>query len=268
VPNTNTGFPRPLACVTGASAGLGKEFAMQLAARGFDLLLVARDADRLAAVASDLERQFSVSATVHQADLSRDEPTRALAELLGKDERLTVLVNNAGFGTKGKLALRPIAEQATMLELHVMATMLLSRASIPGMIERRDGVIINVASVASFTASQGNVNYCATKAYQRVFSEGLAMELAGTGVRVQALCPGFTHTEFHDRMKIDKSKGIPNWAWLNADRVVRESLEAAFGGGPVVVVPGKRYKFLVLALRYMPMWIRGMLQERYSRARI
>lgn len=268
MPNTNTGFPRPLACVTGASAGLGKEFAMQLAARGFDLLLVARDADRLATLAADLERQFGVSATAHPADLSRDEPTRGLAELLGREERLAVLVNNAGFGTKGKLAGRPVAEQATMLELHVMATMLLSRAAIPGMIERRDGVIINVASVASFTASQGNVNYCATKAYQRVFSEGLTMELAGTGVRAQALCPGFTHTEFHDRMQIDKTKGIPAWAWLDADRVVRESLEAAFGGGPTVVIPGKRYKFLVLALRYMPIWIRRSLQERYSRARI
>lgn len=268
MPNTNTGFPRPLACVTGASAGLGKEFATQLAARGYDLLLVARDIDRLTAVASDLERQFSITATAYQADLSRDEPMRALAEHLGKEERLSVLVNNAGFGTKGKLVLRPIAEQATMIELHVMATMLLSRASLPGMIERREGVIINVASVASFTASQGNVNYCATKAFQRVFSEGLAMEIAGTGVRVQALCPGFTHTEFHDRMKIDKSKGIPAWAWLNADRVVRDSLEAAFGGGPVVVIPGKRYQLLVLALRYMPLWIRRIMQERYSRARI
>lgn len=179
-----------------------------------------------------------------------------------------VLVNNAGFGTKGRLATRPVAEQATMLELHVMAPYLLTRAVLPGMIERREGIIINVASVASFTASQGNVNYCATKAYQRVFSEGLAIELAGTGVRVQALCPGFTHTEFHDRMQIDKTKGIPSWAWLTADRVVRESLDEAFRGGPTVVIPGKRYKLTVFALRHMPMWIRRRMQERYSRARI
>ena len=266
--NTNPAFPRPLACVTGASSGLGKEFATQLAARGHDLLLVARDLDRLNALAADLQRQFGIVATAYQADLSRDEPTRALAEHLAGEPRLAVVVNNAGFGTKGKLATRPVAEQATMLEVHVMATMLLTRAAIPGMIERRHGIIINVASVASFTASMGNVNYCATKAYQRVFSEGLAMELAGTGVRVQALCPGFTHTEFHDRMKIDKSKGIPAWAWLNADRVIRDSLEAAFGNGPTVVIPGKRYKMVVLALRYMPMWLRGLMQERYGRARV
>lgn len=266
--NTNQAFPRPLACVTGASAGLGKEFARQLAERGFDLLLVARDVERLTALAGELSTQFGITAEPYQCDLSRDEPMRALAEKLSKDERLMVLVNNAGFGTKGKLATRPVGEQATMLELHVMAPMLLTRAVVPRMIERREGFVITVASVASFTASMGNVNYCATKAYQRVFMEGLAMELAGTGVRVQALCPGFTHTEFHDRMQIDKTKGIPSWAWLNADRVVRESLESAFGGGPTVVIPGKRYKAMVLALRHMPYWVRGVLQERYGRARV
>lgn len=266
--NTNQDFPRPLACVTGASAGLGREFALQLAQRGFDLLLVARDLDRLTALADELSLQHGIRAEAYQCDLSRDEPMRTLAERLSKDERLMVLVNNAGFGTKGKLATRPVGEQATMLELHVMAPMLLTRAVVPRMIERREGFVITVASVASFTASMGNVNYCATKAYQRVFMEALAMELAGTGVKVQALCPGFTHTEFHDRMQIDKTKGIPSWAWLNADRVVRESLEQAFGGGPTVVIPGKRYKAVVFALRHMPLWLRGMMQERYGRARV
>jgi short-subunit dehydrogenase len=268
VTNTNQDFPRPLACVTGASAGLGREFATQLAQRGFDLLLVARDLERLRGLADELSLQYGIRAEAYPCDLSRDEPMRTLAERLSKDERLMVLVNNAGFGTKGKLATRPVGEQATMLELHVMAPMLLTRAVVPKMIERREGFVITVASVASFTASMGNVNYCATKAYQRVFMEALAMELAGTGVKVQALCPGFTHTEFHDRMQIDKTKGIPSWAWLNADRVVRESLEQAFGGGPTVVIPGKRYKAVVFALRHMPMWLRGMMQERYGRARV
>jgi short-subunit dehydrogenase len=268
VSNTNQAFSRPLACVTGASAGLGKVFAKQLAERGFDLLLVARDVDRLSALADELSLQHGISATAYQADLSRDEPMRALAEKLSKEERLMVLVNNAGFGTKGKLATRPVSEQATMLELHVMAPMLLTRAVVPKMIERREGFVITVASVASFTASMGNVNYCATKAYQRVFMEGLAMELLGTGVRVQALCPGFTHTEFHDRMQIDKSKGIPAWAWLSADEVVRDSLENVFGNGKTVVIPNWKYKMIVLMLRYMPIWLRGMMQERYGRARV
>jgi short-subunit dehydrogenase len=268
VSNTNQAFSRPLACVTGASAGLGKVFAKQLAERGFDLLLVARDAERLNSLADELSLQHGITATAHPADLSRDEPMRSLAEKLAKEERLMVLVNNAGFGTKGKLATRPVGEQATMLELHVMAPMLLTRAVVPKMIERREGFVITVASVASFTASMGNVNYCATKAYQRVFMEGLAMELIGTGVRVQALCPGFTHTEFHDRMQIDKTKGIPTWLWLSADEVVKDSLDNAFGNGPVVVIPNWKYKALVLLLRYMPIWLRRMLQERYGRARV
>ena len=259
---------RPLAVITGASAGIGKEFARQLAERGFDLLLVARDHERLKTLGAELTSAYGVETEAWPADLSRDDMMRTLAERIARDERVLLLVNNAGFGTKGKLATRPVAEQATMLELHVMAPMLLTRAVLPGMINRREGRIINVASVASFTASPGNVNYCATKAYERVFMEGLAMELQGTGVQVQALCPGFTHTEFHDRMQIDKSKGIPAWMWLNADRVVRESLDACFRDGPTVVIPGKRYKLIVMALRYMPMWVRRILQERYGRARV
>jgi uncharacterized protein len=253
VPPTNPGFPRPLAVVTGASAGIGRSFARQLAERGFDLLLVARDEERLRSLGDDL---------------SRDEGMRTLAERLARDERVSVLVNNAGFGTKGRVAERPVAEQATMLELHVMAPYLLTRAVLPGMIARREGWIITVASVASFTASMGNVNYCATKAYQRVFMESLALELEGTGVRAQALCPGFTHTEFHDRMRIDKTKGIPSWAWLDAERVVRESLDAAFGDGPTVVIPGKRYKLVVAVLRHLPNFIRRRVTKRYGKQRV
>ena len=123
-----------------------------MAERGFDLLLVARDVERLTALADELSLHHGISATAYQADLSRDEPMRGLAEKLAKEERLMLLVNNADFGTKGKLATRPVSEQATMLELHVMAPMLLTRAVVPKMIEQREGFVITVASVASFTA--------------------------------------------------------------------------------------------------------------------
>ncbi len=260
-------FRRPLAVVTGASAGLGREYAVQLAERGFDLLLVARDKARLAELAAAIAADHRVNAEAWPADLSRDDGMRTLAEYLARNDRLMVLVNNAGFGTKGRLANRPVSEQATMLELHVMAPMLLTRAALPGMIARREGRIITVASVASYTASAGNVNYCATKAYQRVMTEGLALELEGTGVKAQVCCPGFTHTEFHERAAIDKTKGIPSWAWLDAKRVVRESLDAAFGDGPVVVVPSRRYRFIVFVLRFMPRWIRNSLARRYGKSR-
>ena len=175
-------------------------------------------------------------------------------------------MNNAGFGTKGLLVSRPVAEQATMLELHVMAPMLLTRAALPGMLARGRGTIINVSSVASFAYSMGNVNYCATKAYLRVFSEGLAMEVAGKGVHVQALCPGFTYTEFHDRAGIDRKK-MPDWLWLPAARVVDESLAQAARAGPTVCIPGLRYRAIVFLIRYLPEWIKGGARAKYGKAR-
>jgi short-subunit dehydrogenase len=245
---------RPVALITGASAGIGKIFAQRLAASGHDLLLLARDGNRLQQLADELSLQYGIDAEVMAADLSRDEGMRSAANRIAQMERLDCLVNNAGFGSKGKLANRPVAEQATMLELHVMAPMLLTRAALPGMIARKGGTIINVSSVASFTHAPGNVNYCASKAYLRVFSEGLATELIGTGVHVQALCPGFTRTEFHDRAAIDM-KTTPGILWLDAGRVVDDSLAQAARGGRVVCIPSVRYKTIVLLIRYLPQWL-------------
>jgi hypothetical protein len=256
----------PVALVTGATAGIGRVFAQRLAASGHDLILVARDGARLSALADELSLQYGINAETIAADLSRNEGMRRVGERIAQMERLDILVNNAGFGTKGLLATRPVAEQATMLELHVMAPMILTRAALPRMLERRQGQIINVASVASFVSSAGNVNYCATKTYLRVFSEGLAAELAGTGVNVQALCPGFTHTEFHDRAAIEKST-IPKMLWLNADRVVDDSLAQSAAAGGVICIPGLRYKLLVLFLRYMPYWVKGGLLRKYGKSR-
>lgn len=258
--------PRLVALVTGATAGLGRVFAQRLAASGHDLILVARDADRLEAVADELALQFGINAEPLRADLSRDDDMRRVADRIASEPRLAVLVNNAGFGTRGILASRPVAEQATMLELHVMAPMLHTRAALPGMIERGRGWIITVSSVASFTYSMGNVNYCATKAWQRVFSEALALEVAGTGVRVQALCPGFTHTEFHERAGIKKS-GIPGFLWLPVDRVVDESLAQIAAGGPTVCIPSKRFRLIVFLLRHAPGWLVDPLRVRYGRLR-
>jgi short-subunit dehydrogenase len=258
---------RPVALITGASAGLGKIFAQRYAAIGHDLILVARDSARLQAVADELALQFGVDVDIMPADLSRDVDMRRVAERIAQTPELAALVNNAGFGTKGKLVNRPIAEQMTMLELHVMAPMLLTRAALPAMIERGVGSIINVASVASFAYSTGNVNYCATKAYLRVFCEGLGMELAGTGVKVQALCPGFTHTEFHDRAAIDKTT-LPSWLWLDAGRVVDDSLAQIARGGPVVCVPALRYKLIVFLIKYLPEWLKSGARGRYGKSRV
>ena len=258
--------PRPVALITGASAGIGKVFAQRLAGSGHDLLLIARDGVRLQQLADELSLQYGISAEALPADLARDEGMRSVANRIAQMERLDCLVNNAGFGSKGKLVNRPVAEQATMLELHVMAPMLLTRAALPGMIARKRGTIINVASVASFIYSAGNVNYCATKAYLRVFTEGLATELVGTGVRVQALCPGFTRTEFHDRAAIDM-KTTPGFLWLDAARVVDDSLAQAARGGDPVCIPSIRYKTIVLLIRYLPRWIERAIRTPLMKSR-
>ena len=150
-----------------------------------------------------------------------------------------------------------------MLRLHTIAPMRLSQAALPVLVKRGRGAIVNVSSVASFVYSAGSVNYCATKAYLTNFSEGLAAELRGTGVRVQALCPGLTRSEFHERMKAD-AKLIPGWMWLSARQVVQSSLRNVRRRGPVVCIPGVRYKLMVFVLRYLPRSLIGWASRQRS----
>ena len=248
---------RPLALITGASAGIGREFAVQLAARGYDLMLVARDEERLVELAATLAAEHGVAARVLRADLASDEDTDRVVAAIGELPRLDLLVNNAGFGTRGPLAETDPARQAAMVRVHVLAPLRLVQAALPGMIARRSGAVVNVASVAAFLASPRNVNYCATKAYLVSMTEGLAAELHGTGVRAQALCPGFTHSEFHARMQSDKA-AIPPFMWLAAPAVVRASLEALDAGGPVVTVSGAGYRLAIPLLRLVP---RGLVSR-------
>jgi short-subunit dehydrogenase len=163
-------------------------------------------------------------------------------------------VNNAGFGHAGRLGLISHEAQDAMVRLHVLAVHRLTQAALPAMLERRSGSIIVVSSVASFLTSAGNVNYCATKAYDRIFAEGLALEVAAYSVYVQALCPGFTHTELHARAKVDKSRW-PAWMWLPAERVVSASLTALRARHPTVVIPGWWYRLILFGVRYAPRWL-------------
>lgn len=252
---------RPRALITGASAGIGRVFADRLAARGHDLVVVGRDAGRLTALAGELGTTYGISVEIFPADLSRDDEVTRLVQRVSAGPPLAVLVNNAGFGATGRLATVPPEPQVAMVHLHTLAPMRVTQAALPAMLAWGAGAVINVSSVASFIFSAGNVNYCATKAYLTVFSEGLAAELAGTGVRVQALCPGFTHTEFHQRMGLDK-RSIRGALWLSAEYVVDYSLASLDRGGPVVCVPGLRYKLLVAAIRLTPRWLLGRVTRR------
>lgn len=256
---------RRLAVITGATSGLGLEFARQLAARGDDLVLVARDAPRLRATCAELTSQHGVVARPLVADLSTADGIAAVAHVLST-EAVGVLVHNAGFGTKGMLHRTDAAAQDAMVALHVTATDRLMRAALPGMVARSAGHLVTVSSVASWTISAGNVNYAATKAYQRSYMESLALELRGTGVTAQALCPGFTRTEFHARAGM-RMGSIPGFLWLSANRVVAASLRALDAGGPTVVVPGRRWRAIVLLLQHVPRWLLRLAAGRYRKTR-
>jgi short-subunit dehydrogenase len=260
----STASHRPLALVTGASAGLGREFCAQLAERGYDLVVVARDEARLDELAHGVSATHGATVQVMRADLTVGADLDRVAERLVRGD-VQLLVNNAGFGTTGSLARALIESQEAMLRLHVLAPNRLTQAVLPSMLARSNGAIINVSSVASFVTTAGSVNYCASKAYLRVSSEALAQEVGERGVYVQALCPGFTHTEFHARGSMDKGR-IPSYLWLKAERVVRESLDATIRGRPTVVIPGKRYRSIVFALRHAPRWMRVRGARRYRRA--
>ena len=249
---------RPLALVTGASSGIGTVFARALAARGYDLLLVARDGARLRVLAAELATT-GASATPVVADLTTDAGLAVTEEAITHAGRLDLLVNNAGFGTKGQMVDSPLELQDQMLRLHVIAVNRITYAALQLMKPARRGGIITVSSVASFINSTGNVNYCATKAYQRSFSEGLALECAPLGIRVQALCPGFTHTEFHQRMSDDQQGRAPEWMWLSADDVVQSSLRQLEAGGATICIPGAQYKVAVFLARHLPLWVKGLM---------
>ena len=238
------------ALITGASAGLGIEFARQLAGRGYNLILVARRADRLQALAAELTATYGVAAEVLPADLTGDEGVRLVEERIAQLDNLDVLVNNAGFGTTGRLGKSDPQRQQEMVYLHVFAAMRLAQAALPGMTQRQRGAIVNVSSVAAFTPLPGNVNYHASKRYMVAFSEGLQSEVRGRGIFVQALCPGYTHTDFHstDDLKRFNKSASPSFIWLNAADVVRDSLND-LGSGRVVVVPSLLYGAVVALLR-------------------
>ncbi len=236
------------ALITGASSGIGAEFARQLAAKGYDLILVARRRDRLEKTAESLTVQYPINVEVFPTDLSVQTDIELLERRISELENLEVLVNNAGFGVPGAFVETDIDAILTMVNVHVIATVRLTRSALPGMILRGKGFIIQVSSTSAFSSSTGSPTYGATKAYINSFTDGLVTELYGSGVHVQALCPGFTHTEFHDLPEYEKFKikqRIPKIMWMRADQVVRGSLHAIQRGSGIYV-PGFGNKLIAI----------------------
>lgn len=240
-------MPRPVALITGPTSGLGEGFARRYAVDGYDLLLVARDVERLERLAAELRDEAGAQVEVIAADLAVAADRARVAERLQAGVR--VLVNNAGFGTAGEFWTTPFEQLQGQLDVNVTAVMQLTHAALPPMLAAGAGTVLNVASVAGLLPGRGST-YSASKAWVVSFSEGLANGLGGTGVGVHALCPGFVHTEFHARAGIDMA-GTASFLWLEVDDVIRETM-ASVAKGKVVIIPGLQYKALTTGGRMVP----------------
>ena len=248
---------RGTALITGATSGIGAQFCAQLAAKGLDLVIVARDGQRLAELAARLQAQFAVDIQVLDADLVSDAGVQLVTDRLSRSNApVSLLVNNAGFGLLGNFADNDLDAELGHLRIHTQTPLVLMHAALRAMGSGAGGRIINVASVAAYTPRG---SYSAAKAMMVNFSRWANVFYADRGIAVTALCPGFVRTEFHDRMGADKSK-IPAWAWLTAENVVRQALEDS-EAGKSVSVPSALYKIAVVVARIAP----DALVERLAR---
>jgi short-subunit dehydrogenase len=254
--------PRRLAVVTGASAGIGEAFARALAKDGWDLLLVARRRGRLERLAREICDRHRVRAEVMAADLTRLARLRALEQVLERSRRLELLVNNAGLGDFRPFHQSDREREDAEIRVNVLAAVRLAHAALPGMVRRQRGALINVSSTAAFAPCARFATYGGTKAFMNSFSEALHEELRGTGVRVQALCPGLTHTEIFERAQVDTSN-LPDFFWMEPQDVVSESL-AALGKGEVICVPGLTNRALSTLSRALPHAASGRIASFFS----
>jgi short-subunit dehydrogenase len=238
---------RPVVLITGPTSGLGAGFAHRYAIDGHDLVLVARDVDRLERLAAELHDEAGARVEVLPADLAVAADRAKVADRLSDGVR--ILVNNAGFGTSGEFWSADFPTLQSQLDVNVTAVMQLTHAALPTMLAAGAGTVINVASVAGLLPGRGST-YSASKAWVIAFSEGLSNGLTGTGVGVHALCPGFVRTEFHERAGIDMD-GTPSFLWLDVADVVRDCL-VDVAKGHVVIVPGLQYKVLTTGGRIAP----------------
>jgi short-subunit dehydrogenase len=234
------------ALVTGATSGIGESFTRLLAENNYNIVLVARDLPRLQERATGLEAKFNIKTHLIQADLATDSGCNAVEQYIANNH-IDVLINNAGFGINKAFTVSQLDSEQQLLDVLVRTPMRLMHVALPLMKQRNKGVIINVSSVASFIAGG---TYSASKSYLTVLSESLHTELAGTNVRISALCPGFTRTEFHQRGRMSM-KGLPSFLWLDSDELVAKAWSDALKG-EAISIPGWQYRLLVIVIKKLP----------------
>jgi short-subunit dehydrogenase len=258
---------RRVAVITGASSGIGAEFARQLAPE-HDLILIARRRDRLELLREKFSRVHQSQVEIIEADLAEDTETARVAAHIAGEQRLGLVVNNAGFGIRGRFWEAPLARQEEMHRLHVMATLRLTHAALRNLVPRDQGAIVNVASMAAFVRGAGTVSYAATKSWMTAFTEGLHIELraVGSAVQVQALCPGYTYSEFHDKLGVSQERSAPRGFWLSAEEVVRASLNG-LKQRKLIVIPGWRYQLVSAIATKLPIPLRLAFESAATRTR-
>lgn len=234
------------ALVTGATAGIGESFTRLLAENNYNVVLVARDLPRLQERAQELEAKYQVQTHCIQADLSTDAGCSEVERYIVSNQ-IDVLINNAGFGINKAFTVSELEEEQKLLDVLVRTPMRLMHVALPLMKQRDRGVVINVSSVASFIAGG---TYSASKSYLTVLTESMHTELAGTNVKISALCPGFTRTEFHQRGRMSM-KGLPNFMWLDSDELVAKAWRDALKG-KAISIPGWQYQLLVFVIQRLP----------------
>lgn len=250
------------ALVTGASVGIGESFTRLLAEHGYNIILVSRDRERLEERAHHLRERYKVETYVLPADLATESGSQIVERYI-EEHPIEILVNNAGFGTNKAFSKSDLAVEQALLDVLVRVPMRLTHIVLRPMRERNSGMIINVSSVASWIAGG---TYSAAKSYLTVLSESLHTELSDTNVRICALCPGFTRTEFHQRGRM-KMAGLPPFLWLNSDKVVAKAWKDALAG-KAVSVPGRQYQVISFITRYAPRpWVRKIGMNLRSRQR-
>ncbi len=255
------------ALITGATSGIGAAFAKCYTGKGYDLILIGRRKAKLTALADELSKKFNVKTEVIIAELSNPKATESIIKKIYSIKNIEVLVNNAGYGGTVNFDRDTIGSQIRMMTVHNEVPVRLTHAVLPQMMKNKKGFIVNVSSVASFIPTPQDILYGTTKAFLNNFSESLAVRLKSHGIKVQALCPGFTRTDFHEKlgMKREDLKNRGLMLWMSPDKVVRSSVRCLRKFKPLCV-PGITYKFFYLIIKLLPVNFLSFIMSRMKLA--